>query len=150
MHGTLNATAGLSIMTLEGGNENTNLMFQLIGVDTETEEGEANIQGFKTHMSNPWMRYFLSYDPTHDLQYLTMKVLAIYGSHDMQTIPGLNAPVLLDGLLKSGNHDFTIKIMPEQDHFFLRKPGEPVGVHVFKEMVLSEELIKEISHWIGY
>lgn len=129
--------------------ENTNQLFQLIGVDPETEEGKKSTQGFKEHMSNPWMRYFLSYDPTPDLQHLTMKLLAIYGSHDMQTIPGLNAPVLLDGLLKSGNHDFTIKIMPEQDHFFLRKPGEPVGVHVFKEMVLSEELINEVCHWIG-
>jgi uncharacterized protein len=60
-------------------------------------------------MSNTWMRYFLAYDPTPDLQHLTMKVLAIYGSHDQQTIPGLNAPVLLEGLLASGNHDFTIK-----------------------------------------
>ena len=129
--------------------ENTNLMFQLIGVDPETEEGKASVQGFKTHMSNPWMRYFLTYDPTSDLQNMTMKLLAIYGSHDLQTIPKLNAPVLLDGLLKSGNHDFTIKIMPEQDHFFLRKPGEPAGVHVFKEMVLSEDLINEVCHWIG-
>ena len=51
-------------------------------------------------------------------------------------------------LMITGSGDFTIKIIPEQDHFFLRKPGEPVGVNVFKEMVLSEELIHEISHWI--
>jgi hypothetical protein len=38
--------------------------------------------------------------------------------------------------------------MPEQDHFFLRKPGEAVGVHKFKEMVLSEDLINEVSYWI--
>ena len=128
--------------------ENTQLLFKLIGVDPESEEGMANVEGFIAHMSNPWMRYFLAYDPTSDLDQLTTPLLAVYGSHDQQTIPELNAPGLLDGLLRSGNNNFTIKILPEQDHFFLRKPGEPVGVHVYKEMVLSKELITEINHWI--
>ncbi len=128
--------------------ENTRRMFQLIGVDTQTEEGEKNVEGFIAHMTQPWMRYFLEYDPASDLNHLTMPVLAIYGSHDRQTIPRLNAPKLLEVLLLSDNNQFTFTIMPEQDHFFLRKPGEPVGVHVFQEMVLSKELIHEVSHWI--
>lgn len=128
--------------------ENTRLLFQLIGVDPESEEGIANVEGFIVHMSEPWMRYFLVYNPTSDLHALSMPVLAIYGSHDDLTIPELNAPNLLEGVLKAGNNDVTIKILPEQDHFFLRKPGEAVGVHVYKEMVLSKELIEEIDQWI--
>ncbi len=128
--------------------ENTERMFQLIGIDTGTEEGRANVMGFIEHMSMPWMRYFLGDDPAEDLQGLTMPVFAVYGSHDRQTTPVLNAPSLLDGLLKAGNTDFTIRLMPDQDHFFLRKPGQPVGVHAFQEMVLSRELIDEITAWI--
>ncbi len=128
--------------------ENTKLLFQLIGVDPETEEGGANIDGFIAHMDDPWMRYFLMYDPTSDLHNLTMPVFAVYGSHDQQTIPALNAPNLLEGLLESGNSNFVLKLMPDQDHFFLRKPGAPVGEHTYQEMVLSEELMKEIIHWI--
>lgn len=134
--------------TPEEMRNNTKLLFRLIGVDPESEEGMASVEGFIAHMSNPWMRYFLAYDPTSDFDQLTTPLLAVYGSHDQQTIPELNAPGLLDGLLKSGNNNFTIKILPEQDHFFLRKPGEPVGVHVYKEMILSKELITEINHWI--
>lgn len=129
--------------------ENTERMFQLIGVDTGTDEGRANVEGFIEHMSMPWMRYFLGDDPAEDLKEFSIPVFAVYGSHDRQTTPGLNAPSLLDGLLKAGNTDFTIRLMPDQDHFFLRKPGQPVGVHVFQEMVLSRELIDEITAWIN-
>jgi uncharacterized protein len=127
---------------------NTWLMFNLIGMDMESEEGMAVIEGFISYMNQPWMRYFLNYNPTNDLNNFTIPLLAIYGSHDFLTIPGLNAPSLMEGLLKAGNNNFTIKIMPEQDHFFLRKPGEPVGMHFYEEMVLSDELIQEISQWI--
>lgn len=128
--------------------DNAKKLFQLIGVNPESEQGRASTHAFVTRMSNPWMRYYLYYDPSGDLKKLTAPVLAIYGSHDIHTIPKQNVPGLMEGLIESGNTNYSIRILPEQDHFFLRKPGEPVGVHVFKEMILSTELIEESVHFI--
>lgn len=41
--------------------------------------------------SNPWMVYFLSYDPTADLKALNIPALIIYGGKDCQVPPVLNA-----------------------------------------------------------
>jgi uncharacterized protein len=129
--------------------EKTELLLTIFGVDTGTEEGHKIVQGFVSRLSEPWMRYFLADDPAADLLLLSIPVLAIYGSHDMLTAPGVNAPVLMEGMLHAGNDDFTIKIIPDQDHFFLRAPGEPAGKHIFNRMELSMELIDEINHWLN-
>jgi hypothetical protein len=42
----------------------------------------------------------------------------------------------------------TLRILPEQDHFFMRLPGEPVGVHRFGEMELSPEMLSLQREWI--
>jgi uncharacterized protein len=128
--------------------ENTAQLLSVFGVNTETEEGKKIVHGFVSRLSEPWMRYFLGDNPTDDLRKLRIPVLAIYGSHDLQTAPGINAPVLMDGMLKAGNNDFTIRLIPGQDHFFLLAPGEPVGKHIFNKMKLSPELIDEINFWI--
>lgn len=128
--------------------DNAKQLFLLIGIDPESEQGKANIHNFVTRMSNPWMRYFLHYDPSDDLKKLAIPVMAIYGSHDIHTIPAQNVPGLVEGLIAAANTNYAIRILPEQDHFFLRKPGEPLGVHIFKEMVLSSDLIEEVDHFI--
>ena len=128
---------------------NTKRLFHLIGIDPATDEGKESVEGFISFMSNPWMRYYLSYDPAPDLQRLAVPTLALYGSHDQLTLPALNAPALLQGLIQANNTHYTLKVIPEQDHFFLRKPGEPVGVHVYQQMVLSEELCHILTHWMN-
>lgn len=128
---------------------NTERLFELIGIDPATDEGKESVEGFISFMCNPWMRYYLSYDPTPDLQRLALPTLAIYGSHDEHTLPAINAPALLSGMFQAQNTQFTLKVLPEQDHFFLRKPGEPVGVHVYEQMVLSDDLCQTVTSWIN-
>jgi hypothetical protein len=52
-------------------------------------------------------------------------------------------------MFQAQNTQFTLKVLPEQDHFFLRKPGEPVGVHVYEQMVLSDDLCQTVTSWIN-
>ncbi len=95
-----------------------------------------------------WVRHFLAEDPGAVLADVKMPVLAIYGSHDRLTSPQQNAAVLLDGLVRAGNPDVTLRILPQQDHFFLRLPGESVGAHRFGEMLLSPELLDTMRNWL--
>lgn len=128
---------------------NTIELFALGGIDVSSQEGQPMLEGFVGRMTDNWMRHFLADDPGAVLADVEIPVLAIYGSHDRLTSPQQNAAALLDGLMQAGNRDVTLRILPEQDHFFLRLPGEPVGVHRFGEMVLSPELLDTMRNWLA-
>lgn len=128
--------------------QNTIELFALGGIDVTSQEGRPLLEGFVSRMTDNWMRHFLADDPGAVLGDVNIPVLAIYGSHDRLTSPEQNAAVLLDRLMRAGNHDVTVRILPEQDHFFLRLPGEQVGVHRFGEMVLAPELLDSMRNWL--
>ncbi len=129
--------------------ENTVALFALGNIDVSTEENAHMLAGFTGRMTDDWMRHFLADNPSEALAETRVPTLAIYGSHDRLTSAALNAGPLTAALLSAGNQDFTVRILPEQDHFFLRAPGKPVGQHVFGEMELSGELMEEIIAWLS-
>ena len=63
------------------------------------------------------MDYFLNYDPTTAIAKITIPVMAINGSHDMQVLPTSNLTVI-KGLLKSKNEKNFFKEYPELNHLF--------------------------------
>ena len=128
--------------------ENNIALFALGGVDVSDEEGQPMLDGFIGRMTDPWMRHFLADDPGEVLDRITIPILAVYGSHDRLTSPRQNATTLVEGLIAAGNPDLTLRILPDQEHFFLRLPGEPVGTHRFGEMELSAELLELQRSWI--
>jgi uncharacterized protein len=146
----LEEAARLSVVgaDAEAMRANTTALFALANIDLDTEEGQTILQGFNGRMVDPWMRHFLADNPGEVLDKVRTPVLAIYGSHDRQTSPAQNAGPLIAGLTRAGNQDVTLHVLPEQDHFFLRIPGEPVGVHRFGEMELSGELLEIQREWI--
>jgi uncharacterized protein len=127
---------------------NTIALFALGDIDVSSEEGRPMLEGFNSRMTDNWMRHFLADNPGEVLDQVRVPVLAVYGSHDRLTSPAQNAAALIAGLTRAGNTDVTLRILPEQDHFFMRLPGEPVGVHRFGEMELSPEMLAVQREWI--
>jgi len=128
--------------------ENTVHLFALGNIDVTIEEGRPALEGFVGRMTDRWMRHFLADDPSEVLDRVRVPVLAIYGSHDRLTSPAQNAVPLLDGLQRAGNADITLRILPDQDHFFLRHASEPVGVHKYGEMTVAPSLLDAQRNWI--
>jgi uncharacterized protein len=127
---------------------NTTALFALGNIDVTTEEGRPMLEGFNGRMSDNWMRHFLADNPGEVVDKVRVPILAVYGSHDRLTSPAQNAAPLVAGLTRAGNPDVTLRILPDQDHFFMRLPGEPVGVHRFGEMELSPEVLSLQREWI--
>lgn len=123
-------------------------LFAVNNVDVTKAENAKMLDGFVGRMSEPWMRYFLADDPAAALAQMRLPVLALYGSDDHLTSPSQNAAPLVTAMLAAGNHDFSLRVLPEQDHFFLRAPGKPVGEHVFGKMEIDPALLREIRSWI--
>ncbi|MEA5445610.1 alpha/beta hydrolase [Gammaproteobacteria bacterium AB-CW1] len=132
----------------EAMQENTIALFALGGIDVNAEENNHMLEGFTSRMADRWMRHFLADNPAQALAATRVPVLAIYGSHDRLTSAAANAGPLVEALVTAGNPDFTVQIMPDQDHFFLRAPGRPVGEHAFGEMELPTEVMSTVIAWL--
>lgn len=101
----------------------------------------------KTYM-NPWMRYFLSYDPAKALQNVSCPVLALDGSHDLQVNADQNLPAIKKALEKGGNTNVTTKELPGLNHLFQQsKTGSP-SEYAEIEQTFSPKALTIIKDWI--
>lgn len=82
-------------------------------------------------MNAKWMREFIAYNPTDDLQKIRVPVLAITGSKDIQVNP--DDLERMSGLISS---DFEYHKVPNMTHILRVETGEPT-LSTYKKQVLK-------------
>ncbi len=97
-------------------------------------------------VTSPWMRYFLSYDPAPTLRKVTVPVLALNGSLDLQVEAVENLGAIRQAL--AGNHDATVVEMPGLNHLFqTAKTGSPSEYADIGE-TMSPVALDAITAWV--
>ena len=68
--------------------------------------------------ADPWMKYFLEYDPAPTMRRVKTPVLILTGSRDQQAVP---AEVALQeaAFKEGGNPDVTARVLPDLNHLFV-------------------------------
>ncbi|MCC5825165.1 alpha/beta fold hydrolase [Alkalimonas sp.] len=123
-------------------------LFELGDIAEAQAREQGMIEGFSRTVLDPWMSFFFSYDPRPALTQVQQPVLAVYGSLDTLTSARVNAPELMQALLLAPTQDFTVQIMPDQDHFFLRSDELAPGEHAFGKMHLAPQLTERMQQWL--
>jgi pimeloyl-ACP methyl ester carboxylesterase len=100
-------------------------------------------------LRQPWYEHFFSMNPQENLKNINQPILAIFGSEDQQTPPVLNVEPLSNSLLLAGNNSFTIKVLPNEDHFFMTGDGLLPNEHKHNEMEISNQLLITLNCWIN-
>lgn len=95
-----------------------------------------------------WYQYFFSTNPAEALNKLKQPTLALFGSEDLQTPPSLNIKYLSECLIQANNTDFTIQVLPNEDHFFMTGQGLKPNEHLNGQMTVSEEALKAMKCWL--
>ena len=104
------------------------------------------IRNFPANRKNPWMRFFLDYDPQDDIHKTTCPVLALNGEKDRQVVATQNVPVLRRALPENKQNVF--KTYPDLNHLFQNcQTGLPAEYSQIEE-TLAEEVLKDIADWI--
>jgi fermentation-respiration switch protein FrsA (DUF1100 family) len=97
-------------------------------------------------LTSPWMRYFLTYDPATALRKLTVPVLALSGSLDLQVPPAQNLPPIRAAL--AANTHAEIDEPPGLNHLFqTAKTGSPAEYGQIEE-TMSPVALDKIASWI--
>ncbi len=68
-------------------------------------------------LTRPWLRYFLSYDPSVTLAKVDCPVLALNGGKDVQ-VSVTNLEAIEKALVEGGNTEVTIKKFDNMNHLF--------------------------------
>ncbi len=99
-------------------------------------------------IANPWMQYFIKYDPAPALQKVKCPVLAINGEKDLQVPPKENLEAIKTALTKGGNIKFTISELPNLNHLFQDcNTGAPSEYAAIDE-TFSPKAMSEILNWL--
>lgn len=100
-----------------------------------------------TQPGNAWMEYFMDYDPQHDLERITVPVMAINGSLDLQVLPGSNLSAIQDHLANR-NPKNLIREYPGLNHLFQHcEPATAMDYYGIEE-TCSPEVLQDIADWI--
>jgi len=99
--------------------------------------------------NNPWMLFFLKYDPYTDLTLMNGRVLALFGEKDIQVAPGKSA-VRMERALKSaaGVTGFEIKVYPGLNHLFQEAETGLVDEYRSNTQTLSPQVIEDVIRFL--
>ena len=99
-------------------------------------------------LDSKWFRSFLFYDPRDALRHVTVPVLALNGSLDVQVPPKANLPEIEKALKEAGNTDITVREMPGLNHLFqTARTGGPSEYAEITE-TFSPAALDIITQWI--
>ncbi|MBN2591835.1 MAG: alpha/beta hydrolase [Sedimentisphaerales bacterium] len=99
-------------------------------------------------VTNPWFRFFLTYDPKPALMKVKCPVLALNGSLDMQVAPKENLAAIESALKEGGNQNYTIKEFPGLNHLFQTAKTGSVTEYALIEETISPDALEMICDWI--
>lgn len=105
---------------------------------------KAQIEG----INNPWMRFFLAYDPSADWQKIKCPVLAINGEKDIQVDAKTNLEAIAAALEKGNNYNFKTVIFPGMNHLFQTCTTCTIGEYEVLKESISPAVLEEISDYL--
>lgn len=107
---------------------------------------QAQYDELVSRQANPWMKFFLSYDPTNDIRQTSCPILALNGGKDTQVIASQNLTAI-EKLLPQ-NPKNCVRLYPNLNHLFqdcqTGLPTEYAGI----EQTCSPEVLKDMAEWI--
>lgn len=107
---------------------------------------ESAIQANVAQLNTPWMRFFIAYDPAPVLRRLSIPVLALFGSLDVQVQPELHRPAMERAL--SDNEHATIQKLEGLNHLFQHATTGLPNEYARIDETFAPEALEAIASWI--
>ena len=106
------------------------------------------VRGQVAQVNSPWFRFFLTYDPAPALRRVSVPVLALNGSLDLQVPPDQNLPAIRSALEEGGNADITTIELEGLNHLFQPATTGAVSEYVEIETTFDPGALDRISEWV--
>jgi len=100
--------------------------------------------------ADPWMKFFLTYDPAPTLRRVKTPVLILTGSRDQQAVPGQVA--LQEAAFKEGgNKDVTARVVADVNHLFVQDTDGFPGSYAKlpSPLMIRDDVLTLIGDWLS-
>jgi pimeloyl-ACP methyl ester carboxylesterase len=99
--------------------------------------------------SQPWLQFFLAFDPRPTLMKVGCPVLAVGGERDVQVPTRENLAEIEKALRAGGNKDVTTVALPGLNHLFQTSVTGTPSEYPTIEETISPAVLKLVSDWIA-
>lgn len=121
--------------------------FEMNGVPA-AQQDDSQVQAAVDQALDPWMRYFLAFDPRPALGAVRAPVLALNGELDLQVDGEQNLTAIAAALEAGGNRDVTVRSLPGHNHLFQRASTGRIDEYSAIEETVSPRVLDEVRDWI--
>jgi uncharacterized protein len=98
--------------------------------------------------SNPWLQYFVKYNPTSTLEKVKCPILVYNGGKDLKIAGKQNLEAIVAALQKGGNTQYDSKLFPNANDMFQScKTGLP-NEYQITELTIAPAILTEMTKWI--
>ena len=116
------------------------------GMDTATIN-QIKDSELQTYMI-PWMQYFLKLNPDDYLKHVTIPVLALNGSNDLQVNADINLNAINKSLKKAKNNQYKIMKIDSVNHLFQKCVFGSPNLYQKNKETFNEDVMRTITDWI--
>ena len=104
--------------------------------------------------NNPWLDYFINYDPVQDIKEIRCPALILNGDKDTQVESAVNIPSIEGNLPRNrrgklASRHTVIKVYPGLNHLFQHCLTGQAEEYKDIEETISPEVLEDIAVWIG-
>ena len=99
--------------------------------------------------ADPWMNFFLTYDPAAAMRRVKTPVLILTGSRDQQAVPEQVA-LMEKAFREGGNKDVTARVLPDLNHLFVHDTDGFPGNYakLSPPVMMQNDVVQLISDWL--
>ena len=121
--------------------------FEANGVPA-AQQDESQVRAAVDQALDPWMRYFLAFDPRPVLGAVRAPVLALNGELDLQVDGRQNLTAIAAALEAGGNRNVTLRSLPGHNHLFQRASTGLIDEYSAIAETLSPAVLDQVRDWI--
>ena len=100
--------------------------------------------------ADPWMKFFIEYDPAATMRKVKTPVLILTGQNDKQAVPE-QVPLEEKAFKEGGNKDVTARVIPGVNHLFVEDADGFPGNYskLPPPVIMREDVVQTITDWLA-
>jgi pimeloyl-ACP methyl ester carboxylesterase len=106
------------------------------------------IQNETESVLKPWNSYFFNYNPSKEFEKLSIPVLSLHGSKDIQVDATINQNAIRNALIQGNNKNYKIIELENLNHLFQECSTCDINEYKDINQTMSPVALNEISNWI--
>lgn len=113
------------------------------------EQLKENLTKAFKMLDNPWMRYFVSYNPSEDVSKMKCPAFMLYGEKDTQVSASINVPAAKSMLPQKWQAKSEVREYKGLNHLFQpAQSGLPTEYGKI-ETTISDQVLEDVAAWIN-